>query len=68
MAKKPTTKTKTKRAPSRHDTREGWLKAAIVELDKKFFAGNGYTLPTSLTASCGFVRGGKAIGVCFEEK
>lgn len=54
---------------TKHDTREGWLKAAVADLDTQFFAGNGYALPTSLAVSCGFVKGGdKAIGVCFDEK
>jgi hypothetical protein len=51
-----------------HTTREGWLNAAMVALDKKFFSENGYDLPEKLQVSCGFPRGGggKAIGQCWD--
>ena len=50
----------------KHDTREGWLIAAIGALDEKFFAENGYDLPERLQVSCGFPVGGrKAIGQCW---
>lgn len=50
-----------------HDTREGWFKAAIAELDKEFFDGRGYKLPKKLQCSCGFPRGhAKAIGQCWD--
>ncbi len=49
-----------------HKTREGWLVAAMVRLDKKFFKGNGYELPAKLQASCGFPKSSsnKVIGQC----
>lgn len=50
-----------------HTTREGWLVAAMAALDKKYFAGHGYTLPEKRSCSCGFPKGarGKAIGQCW---
>lgn len=50
-----------------HTTREGWLVAATALLNKEFFDGHGYTLPTKLACSCGFPKGarGKAIGQCW---
>jgi hypothetical protein len=52
---------------NRHDTREGWLKAAKNSLDKEFFAGRGYTLPDRVDCSCGFPRGkSSVIGQCFD--
>lgn len=52
-----------------HDTREGWLVAAIRLLDREFFDGRGYTLPKKLQCSCGFPRGhAKAIGQCWDPK
>ena len=50
----------------KHKTREGWLVAAIVEIDKTFFKDKGYKLPKKLQVSCGFARGvSRAIGQCF---
>ena len=50
-----------------HDTREGWLKAAIAELNEEFFASAGYKLPKKLQCSCGFPRGhARAIGQCWD--
>jgi hypothetical protein len=48
-------------------TREQWLNAATELLDKKFFDGNGYTLPAKKACSCGFPKSarGHAIGQCW---
>lgn len=53
-----------------HTTREGWLMAAVAELDKAFFNNGGYTLPKKLGCSCGFPKGarGKAIGQCWSHE
>lgn len=52
---------------NRHINREAWLQAAMTELDKAFFAENGYKLPERLEVSVGFARGSKkAIGICFD--
>jgi hypothetical protein len=50
-----------------HTFREAWLADATSLLNKKFFDGNGYTLPGKLACSCGFPKGhrGKAIGQCW---
>jgi hypothetical protein len=50
-----------------HTTREGWLMAAVVLLDKEFFDGHGYKLPKKLGCSCGFPKGarGQVIGQCW---
>lgn len=51
-----------------HDTREGWLKSAMILLDQKFFAGRGHELPPNVKCSCGFPKygSGKAIGQCWD--
>lgn len=53
----------------KHTTREGWLAEAVALLDGEFFNGHGYTLPSKLSISCGFPRGGRrAIGQCWDPK
>jgi hypothetical protein len=49
-------------------TREGWLVAAIKQLNKEFFKGSGYSLPEKLGVSCGFAKaqGHRAIGQCWD--
>ena len=50
-----------------HDTREGWLKAAVGLLDDEFIktSKEGLKLPKTLLVTCGFTRGGskRAIGM-----
>ncbi|HNQ98372.1 MAG TPA: hypothetical protein PKN52_00150 [Trueperaceae bacterium] len=50
-----------------HDTREGWLRDALGQLDATFFRERGYTLPEKIQVSCGFPKGhATAIGQCFD--
>ena len=53
---------------NQHDTREGWLKSAMILLDQKFFGGQGHELPAQVKCSCGFPKygSGKAIGQCWD--
>ena len=51
-----------------HEIREAWLIAAMADLDRRFFDGNGYTLPKSVRASVGFPKGrARAIGQCWDK-
>lgn len=48
---------------NKHETREAWLKAATVLLEKEFFSDGTYSVPTKLQVSCGIPYGAaKAIG------
>ena len=66
---KETKKTSTRR-PARkplHDTREGWLKAAVARLEAEFIKPStlGLKMPKTLLVTCGFPRGNavKVIGM-----
>lgn len=51
-----------------HDTREGWLRAAMAQLDERFFKPGDHTLPEQLYVSIGWAKNpgkGDAIGQCF---
>lgn len=59
-----------KRLKKVHDTREAWLRAAVVELKREFFDPEKIKLPrlNKLRVSCGWARGhAKAIGQHFPD-